>query len=167
MNSTEHEKNRQPKKVFWAASTGGHLRQLLGLSALYGNYDSHIFTEKTGSTIALKDRYGNRMHYFVFGSRVHMIPYLFKFAFNCMKSLLYFFRFMPDYVITTGTHTAVPLCVIASVFRRKVVYIETRSSFSKITKAGQMVYRIADLFVIQRKSLQPLVPNAVLCEVEE
>ena len=96
-----------------------------------------------------------------------MIPYLFKFAFNCMKSLVYFFRFMPDYVITTGTHTAVPLCVIASVFRRKVVYIETRSSFSKITKAGQMVYRIADLFVIQRKSLQPLVPNAVLCEVEE
>ena len=161
------KRSEHSKRVFWIASTGGHFMELLGLSVLYESYDSHIFTEKTNSTSVLKDNYGKRMHYFVFGSRVRMIPYLFKFAFNCMKSLVYFFRVMPDYVITTGTHTAVPLCVIASVFRRKVVYIETRSSFSRITKAGQMVYRIADLFVIQRKSLQPLVPNAVLCEVEE
>lgn len=155
------------KKIFWVASTGGHFMELLGLSSLYKNYDSHIFTEKTNSTSILKDSYGKRLHYFAFGSKIHIFSYLFKFSFNCMKSFLYFFRFMPDYVITTGTHTAVPLCFIASFFHRKVVYIETRSSFSKITRAGQMVYRIADLFVIQRPSLQTVVPNAVLCEVEE
>lgn len=164
----ENVKRRKPsKRVFWVASTGGHFMELSRLFALYESYDSHIFTEKTNSTSGLKDIYGKRLHYFTFGSRVHIFSYLFKFAFNCIKSLLYFFRFMPDYVITTGTHTAVPLCVIASVFHRKVIYIETRSSFSKITKAGQLVYRIADLFVIQRPSLQLFVPNAVLCEVEE
>ena len=56
---------------------------------------------------------------------------------------------------------------IAHLFKKKVIYIETRSSFDKITKAGQLVYKKADLFIIQRKSLQSLVPNAVLCEVEE
>ena len=44
---------------------------------------------------------------------------------------------------------------------------EILPTLDKITKAGQLVYKKADLFVIQRKSLQDLVPNAILCEVEE
>ena len=84
-----------------------------------------------------------------------------------MKSIYYFILFRPDVIVTTGTHTAVPMCYIAHFFKKKVIYIETRSSFDKITKAGQLVYKIASLFVIQRNSLQKLVPNAILCEVEE
>lgn len=155
------------KTVFWIASTGGHLRQLLGMSDAYEKYNSHIFTEKTNSTKVLKDKYGKRMHYFVFGSKVHLFSYLFKFSWNIILSFVYFIRFKPDFVISTGTHTAVPMCYIAHFFKKKVIYIETRSSFDKITKAGQLIYKKADLFVIQRKSLQHLVPNAVLCEVEE
>ena len=155
------------KKVFFIASTGGHLRQLLALSPLFSKYDSHIFTEKTNSTLILKKSYGKRMHYFVFGSKIHLFSYLFKFSYNILRSFFYFFLYMPDFVVTTGTHTAVPMCFIAHFFGKKVIYIETRSSFSKITKAGQLVYKKSDLFVIQRKSLQVLVPKAVLCEVEE
>ena len=51
--------------------------------------------------------------------------------------------------------------------RNQNYYYPHRKSFNKITKAGQLVYEKADLFVIQRKSLQPFVPKAVLCEVEE
>ena len=155
------------KTIFFVASTGGHLRQLLGLAPMFDKYNSHIFTEKTNSTKVLRETYKGRMHYFVFGSKIHLISYLFKFSWNILKSLFYFFRYRPDFIITTGTHTAVPLCYIAHAFKRKVIYVETRSSFDKITKAGQLVYKKADLFVIQRKSLQDLVPNAVLCEVEE
>ena len=155
------------KTVFWIASTGGHLRQLLGMSTAFEKYNSHIFTEKTNSTKVLKETYGKRMHYFVFGSKVRLFSYLFKFSWNIFKSFYYFFRYRPDFVVTTGTHTAVPMCYIAHIFKKRVIYIETRSSFDKITKAGQLVYKKADLFVIQRKSLQNLVPNAVLCEVEE
>ena len=155
------------KTVFWIASTGGHLRQLLGMEAAFNRYNSHIFTEKTDSTKSLKNSYGKRMHFFVFGSRIHLFSYLIKFSYNILKSLYYFILYRPDYIISTGTHTAVPMCYIAHFFKKKVIYIETRSSFDKITKAGQLIYKIADLFVIQRKSLQHLVPNAVLCEVEE
>lgn len=158
---------KKTKTVFWIASTGGHLRQLLGMSSAYEKYNSHIFTEKTNSTKVLKECYGKRMHYFVFGSKVHIFSYLFKFCWNIIKSLIYFIRYSPDYIVTTGTHTAVPMCYIAKLFNKRVIYIETRSSFDKITKAGQLVYKKADLFVIQRKSLQDLVPNAILCEVEE
>ena len=154
-------------KVFFIASTGGHLRQLLALSPMFSKYDSYIFTEKTKSTIGLKKTYAKRMHYFIFGSKVHLFSYMFKFSYNILLSLYYFIRYSPDFVITTGTHTAVPMCYIAHFFKKKVIYVETRSSFNKITKAGQLVYKIADLFVIQRKSLQTLVPKAVLCEVEE
>ncbi len=159
-------KNKR-KKVFFIASTGGHLRQLLALAPMFSKYDSYIFTEKTKSTLVLKNTYGKYMNYFIFGSKVHLFSYLFKFSFNILLSLYYFFRYTPDFIVTTGTHTAVPMCYIAHFFRKKVIYIETRSSFNKITKAGQLVYEKADLFVIQRKSLQPFVPKAVLCEVEE
>lgn len=155
------------KTIFFIASTGGHLRQLLGLQQMFEKYNSHIFTERTNSTKVLKDTYGKKMHYFVFGSKVHLFSYLFKFSYNCLLSFIYFLKFKPDFVITTGTHTAVPLCYIAHFFKKKVIYIETRSSFDKITQAGKIVSKIADLFVIQRKSLQSLIPNAVLCEVEE
>lgn len=155
------------KTVFFIASTGGHLRQLLGLQQMFEKYNSHIFTEKTNSTQVLRNTYGNKIHYFVFGSKVHLFSYLFKFSFNCFLSLLYFFRYRPDFIVTTGTHTAVPMCYIAHFFKKKVVYIETRSSFDKITQAGKIVGKKVDLFVIQRKSLQSLMPNAVLCEVEE
>lgn len=155
------------KKVFFVASTGGHLRQLLALNPIFSNYDFNLFTEKTNSTLVLKNMYGKRMHFFVFGSKVHLFFYLFKFSYNCLLSLVYFIRYKPDFIITTGTHTAVPLCFIAHFFRKKVIYIETRSSFDKITKAGQIVNKISDLFIIQRKSLQNLVSNSVLCEVQE
>ena len=155
------------KTVFWIASTGGHLRQMLGLSPIFGKYDSYLITEKTDSTMKLKQEYGKRCRFVVSSSRAHFFIYLLRFSFVCIQSFIIFLRFRPDYVITTGTHTAVPFCYIAHYFGKKVIYIETRSSFHKITWAGRIISRFADLFVVQRRSLLGLIPNAVLCEVEE
>ena len=65
------------KKVLFISSTGGHLNELLKLSPLFEKYDSYIITEKTKSNIKLKDKY--RMHYLVYGTKSHIISYLFKF----------------------------------------------------------------------------------------
>lgn len=149
------------KKVIFISSTGGHLSELLQLKPLFKEYDFHLITEKTDSTIALKDVYQGRMHYLVYGTKLHLLLYLFKFLFNTLKSFLLFLKIWPDVVVTTGTHTAVPMCYIAKLFRKKLIFIETFASSETATESGKMVYPIADVFIVQWESMLEVYPKAI------
>ena len=67
----------------------------------------------------------------------------------------------PQVVVTTGTHTAVPMCYIAKILRRKVIFIETFANSKTRTKAGNLVYPIADVFIVQWESMLELYPKAI------
>ena len=149
------------KKVLFISSTGGHLVELMQLKSLFDLYDYHIITEKTKTNKALKDKYNNKINFLVYGTRVNLITYLFKFTYNIIKSLILFIKINPKYVITTGTHTAVPMCYIAHFFKRKVIYIETFANSDSCTQTGKMIYPIADLFIVQWESMLKYYPNAV------
>ena len=107
------------------SSTGGHLSELLQLKSLFNEYDYCLVTEKTKSTETLAQKYSGKTHYLVYGTKSHLFSYLFKFAFNIFKSLFLMIKIRPDVVVTTGTHTAVPMCYLAKVFGKKVIFIET------------------------------------------
>lgn len=149
------------KKVLFISSTGGHLNELLQLKPMFKRYNYHIVTEKTSSNISLKKEYGNKISYLVYGTKLHLFSYFFKFLFNCFKSLYIFIKEKPDVVVTTGTHTAVPMCYIAKLFGKKVVYIETFANMTTKTVAGRIVYPIADLFIVQWESMLKLYPKAL------
>ena len=149
------------KKVLFISSTGGHLKELLQLKKLFGKYDSYLITEKTDSTKKLKDEYKEKMGYMVFGTKDHMLTYPFKLLANCFISLYYFIKIRPKYIVTTGTHTAGPICYLGKIFGSKVIYIETMANISKKTITGKLIYPIADLFIVQWKSMLKLYPNAV------
>ncbi|MBQ6488436.1 MAG: polysaccharide biosynthesis protein [Solobacterium sp.] len=149
------------KKILFISSTGGHLTELLQLSPMFEHCDYHLITENTESNQPLKEKYGDRFDTLVFGTKVHLFTYLFKFAYNCLKSLWLYFKIRPDYVITTGTHTAVPMCRIAHIFHKKVIWIETMANAKTATAAGKMVYPIADLFIVQWESMLEIYPDAV------
>ena len=149
------------KKVLFISSTGGHLNELLMLKPMFEKYDYHIVTEKTDSNFSLKDKYGDRISYLVYGTKYHILTYPFKFIFNTFKSLFIFLKFKPSVIVTTGTHTAVPMCYIAKLFRKKIIYIETFANISSKTLTGRIVYPIADLFIVQWESMLKLYPKAV------
>lgn len=149
------------KRVLFISSTGGHLKELLELKSLFGKYDSYIITEKTNSTLNLKKEYGKRCGYLIFGSKDHIISYPFKLFANCFISLYYFIRFRPKYIITTGAHTAGPMCCLGKIFRSKIVYIETMANISKKTITGRLIYLMADLFIVQWESMLKLYPKAI------
>lgn len=142
------------------SSGGGHLSELLQLKAVFSKYDYRIITEKTASTKFLKQNEPKRVNYLLYGTQDHLIPYLIIFPLNILISLVYFLCFRPEVVVTTGTHTAVPMCYIAHFFKAKVVYIETFANASTPTKAGKMVYKIADLFVVQWPEMLKHYPKA-------
>lgn len=148
------------KKVMFISSQGGHLTELLALKSLFSKYDYQIVTEKTKSSKYLKSAYGKKISYLLYGTQDHLLPYLFIFSFNCLYSFILFLIHRPKAIITTGTHTAVPMCYIAKLFRAKVIWIETFANSQTPTKAGRMVYKIADKFVVQWPSMLEVYPKA-------
>lgn len=149
------------RKVLFIASTGGHLNELMQIKPLFQNFDYHIVTEKTKVDVSLKEEYGEKISFLIYGTKKHPLTYVFKFLANCFISLYYFFKYQPEVVITTGTHTAVPMCYIAKIFGSKVIFIETFANRITGTVAGKLIYPIADTFVVQWEEMHKIYPKSV------
>lgn len=148
------------KKVMFISSTGGHLSELLELKSLFNHYEYCIVTEKTPNNKDLNNKY-SKVYYLLYGTKHHLFTYPFILFCNCFISLFYYLKFRPKYIVTTGTHTAGPMCYIGKIFRSKIIYIETMANSSSKTVAGKFIYPIADLFVVQWKEMLKLYPKAV------
>lgn len=149
------------KKVLFISSTGGHLSELLQLKPMFKKYDYHIITEKTKSTISLKNKYKDKIDYLIYGTKDHLFSYFFKFIGNIFKSIYLYFKIRPKVIITTGTHTAVPICYIGKLFGSKIIFIETFANSDSKTLSGKLIYPISNLFIVQWESMLKLYPKAV------
>jgi len=147
------------KKVLFISSTGGHLNELLQLSPLFDKYESYLITEKTKSNIKLTEKY-NVPGFLLYGTKDHIISYPFKLLANCFISLYYMLKIMPDVVVTTGAHTCGPMCCLAKIFRKKIIYIETFANLKSKTSTGKIIYHFADYFIVQWPSMLKLYPKA-------
>ena len=149
------------KKVLFISSTGGHLNELLQLKSIMNKYDSYLITEKTKSTISLKEEYKDKISYLIYGTKHNMLTYPFKLLANCFKSLYFYFKIKPDVIVTTGAHSAGPMCCIGKIFGSKIIYIETFANIHSKTITGRIVYKFADLFIVQWESMLKLYPKAI------
>lgn len=149
------------KKVIFISSTGGHLSELMQLKGIFKKYDYHIITEKNDTTLKLKDKYGDRINYLVYGARNYMLSYMFKFPYNILKSLILFLKIKPDVIVTTGAHTAVPMCYIAKLFKKKIIFIETFARVNSKSMSGKMINKIADVFLVQHEEMLDVYENAI------
>jgi UDP-N-acetylglucosamine:LPS N-acetylglucosamine transferase len=148
-------------KILFISSTGGHLSEMMQLKEMFKKYDYHIITEKTKSNLKLKTKFLNKINYLVYGTKDHKFSYPFKLLYNCFKSLFLYLKIHPDYIITTGAHTAGPMCCIGKLFGSKIIYIETFANMYTKTVTGKLLYPIADLFIVQWDSMKKLYPNSV------
>lgn len=149
------------KKVLFISSTGGHLTELLELKKMFNKYDYRIITEKTKSTEDLKVVYPGKVYYLPYGTKHNKLKYPFILLLNCFISLFYFIKFRPNVIVTTGAHTAGPMCCIGKILGAKIVYIETFANIKTKTVTGRLVYLFADLFIVQWESMLKLYPKAV------
>ncbi len=153
--------NRSLKKVMFISSTGGHLNEMLMLKSMFYKYPYMLITENTPTNKNLVHDYGKRqVGYLIYGTRKHKLVYPIKLLLNCFKSLYYFIKFRPDFVLTTGAHTAGPMCALGALFGKKIIYIETFANSETKTVTGKIVYKFADLFIVQWESMLELYPNA-------
>lgn len=134
------EHNRQPRLCL-VSSSGGHWEQLTKLKPLIDKYDGFMVTEKT--------QFPEKADYYMIQTDLKDVWMPFKMVANAVKATAIWIRKRPDFVITTGTIAAYPFYLLAVLFRKKVVYIETFGRADMATEAGKKMEKHADLFIVQ------------------
>lgn len=152
MSGTEKE-----IKICFAASSGGHYEQLMMLKSLMEKYNSFVVTEETLYKTKIEDE---KMYYLSQVNRKEksFIP---RMIVNVAKSLKIFIVEKPDVVICTGVLAMIPMCLITKLAGKKLIYIESFAKVTSATKTGELLYRFADQFYVQWKSMLDIYPNAI------
>lgn len=148
------------KRIMFISSTGGHLNEMLELKELFNKYEYCLITEKTKNNLSLKKKYKN-VNYLLYGTKDHFLTYPFKLLFNTFKSFLLYLKYEPSVIITTGAHTAGPMCLIGKIFGSKIIYIETMANIRTKTITGKIIYKFADVFLVQWENMLELYPKAI------
>ena len=144
-------------KICFAASSGGHLEELMMLRPLMGRYDSFIVTERT---MYEADEEGIRFYYLQQVNRRGKSCFLRLLA-NTFLSLRILFAEQPDVVITTGVLAVIPLCLLCRLWGAKLVFIESYANVHSPTRTGKFLYLFADRFYVQWPELLEFYPGAV------
>ena len=147
-------------KILFISSTGGHFSELMQLKPIMEKCTYHLVTEKKKQNKALKDKYGKNINFLIYETKKKPLKYIFVLIANSFISLLIYLRFRPQVVITTGTHTAGPMCCIARLLGSKVIYIETYANRTSKTSAGRLLYYVANEFIVQWEEMKELYPKA-------
>lgn len=148
-------KNPKDIKVCFAASSGGHLEQLLALRPLMERYDSFILTEKTAYEVNLPVR---SVH--VQQVNRHEVSFLPRMIVNTMQSFKYCIAEHPDVIVCTGVLATIPFCLIGHALGAKLIYIESFAKTDSPTITGKLLNRCADCFYVQWESMLSVYPDA-------
>ena len=145
------------KKLCFAASSGGHLEQIMMLTPLMDKYQSFIVTEKTPYSPDFK---GRRVLYLKqINRREWKFPFLF--LWNTAAAIKILMKEKPDVIISTGVLAVIPLCILGKMFGKKLVYIESFAKVTSPTISARIAYRFADRFYVQWKTMLKVFPDAV------
>ena len=150
-------KNSEEIKICFAASSGGHFEQLMMLKPLMKKYKGFILTEKTNYKITEPDI---PVFYVKQVNRKEKL-FLFNMLVDLFQSLRIFIKEKPDLVITTGVLAMIPISLLAKLFRRKLIFIESFAKITSPTKTGKLLYNYADRFYVQWESMLKYYPNAI------
>ena len=150
-------KRKRKIKICFAASSGGHYEQLLMLKPLMQKYDSFIVTEKT----KYNAKVNQKKTYYLSQVNRKEISFIPRMIFNTVKSLLIFILERPDIVICTGVLATIPICLISKLMGKKLIYIESFAKITSATETGKLMYKFADQFYVQWKSMLNIYPKAI------
>ncbi len=147
---------KREQKICFAASSGGHLEELSRLSSLVHGED-FVLTE--AGEFASVNWCGN-VKYMPQINRKEVL-FLFKFIRLFVSSFVLFLKEKPDVVVSTGALVTYPIGLIAKIFGRKIVYIESFARVDNPSLTGKLFYKIADVFIVQWEDMLKFYPDAI------
>lgn len=145
-------KDRKPRLCL-VSSSGGHWEQLQKLQPLIDKYDGFMVTEKT--------QFEANAKYFMKQTDLKDKLMPIKMLWNSLLALIIWLKERPDFVITTGTMVAYPFYILAIIFKKKFVFIETFGRANMPTVAGKKMEKHSDLFIVQWESQKKHYKKAI------
>lgn len=144
-------------KICFASSAGGHFEQLMMLKPLMERYDSFIVTETTKyNTIPT----GITTYRICLVNRREML-FLPKLLWNSIISIRIIIKEKPDVIICTGVLSVLPLCLLAKMRKKQLIYLESFAKVTSPTLTGKLLYKFADRFYVQWETMLSVFPNAI------
>jgi UDP-N-acetylglucosamine:LPS N-acetylglucosamine transferase len=145
------------QKICFTASLGGHLEEIAKLAELGSEYDIFLITEKGGFH---ELNFCKRIYYL---SQINRKELLFipKFIKSFFQSFYILLKERPNTIISTGALITFPICLVGKLMGKRVIYIESFARVDTASLTGKLMYRIADLFIVQWEELLNIFPNAI------
>lgn len=85
-----------------------------------------------------------------------------KYLLNLLQSTWMVLRVRPHVVLSTGGGMSIAACLVGKFVGSKVIYVESGARVHTMSKTGKLLYRFADLFVVQWAPLAEKYPKAVV-----
>jgi beta-1,4-N-acetylglucosaminyltransferase len=137
------------RKILLVCSDGGHLAQMLELKALFEKYDYLLVTERSKPTQALAKFYNICFVEPRPEGQNRKVSFLFSLLKNTFTSIFILLSHRPKVILTTGSHTAVPFCLLGKLFGIKVVWILSFARINSKAASADLIYPISDRFLVQ------------------
>ncbi len=67
----------------------------------------------------------------------------------------------PDAILGSGPALMVPIAIASKLLRSKVIFVETGSRVTQLSRTGKIMLRLADLFFVQWEPLSKTYPRTI------
>lgn len=146
-------------KICITCAAGGHLNQLMNIMDAFKDHDFFFVTIESGTTTSLKNL--AKVYYIKDTPKtIHLgkiklywttlaLYYLYL-LFPCIKILL---NEKPDIIFGNGGTSTLCLCYLGKIIGCKIIYLESLTRVNELSLTGKLVYKVADLFLVQWESL--------------
>jgi len=145
-------------KIALACSVGGHLTQMRQLEKLYKNYDYFFITE---DTLMTRDLARKEKVYLLKLINRKKWNFLFILLVNFLKSVQCLLKEKPDVIVCTGALSSIPFCLVGKMLGIKLIFIESFAKMDTPTITGKLLYKFADVFIVQWESMLEHYPKAI------
>lgn len=130
---------RRRPRLCLVCSHGGHLTEMLQLSAAFSGCDTFYFCYEADTTRRLQDAY-----------LIPNKPYSpVRFVANLVKLVGIFRRERPDCLVSTGAEIAIPAFIVACIYRIPRLYIECGAQVTRPSLTGKLLVRVSTAFFVQ------------------
>jgi beta-1,4-N-acetylglucosaminyltransferase len=143
-------------KICLECAEGGHLDEMLSIiDAFEGNNIFFVTTKakttedlwKIANVYYVRDQYNVKHHFSIY---IIELLYMIQLLYSCLRILI---REKPQVIISTGGGSTIPLCYWGKLLGAKIIYIESMARINHPSGTGRIIYPIADLFLVQWKSM--------------
>lgn len=152
---------KHKKRIILICSDGGHLAQILELKDMFLSYDYLIVTEESPATLPLREKYNIKYLKGRSKGKKRNLAFIFNLIVNVFWSLKILIQHFPKAIVTTGSHTAIPMCLLGKIAGVKIIWILSYARINSRAFSADIIYPIADKFIIQWPGVHKFYKRAV------